>query len=272
MVKALIHRYDNKPDMLAVEKNRCSDVFNHSLDNDFELVIVVPTRAANTDLAVIAEALSGQYQPAEPRSWPGKPAAYVWRVDVGLVKETTLTIIKEAFDEANLNWAGAWTIRNVSLPDWIRDLLDDNVSDETESLSVAEEGLAAYRTGKSVVEEEVPEEVSAMEGLLREQTSYTRTRDRRLRNQALNRSKGVCEACEVDFSKLLNGQGVRALQVHHRNQLALSDLSVITKLSDLAVVCANCHALIHMNRDKAIPVEELKQLLGNGQVTKNAVK
>ncbi|GEM_PF-1977139 len=270
MVKALIHRYDNKPDMLAVEKNRCSDVFNHSLDNDFELVIVVPTRAADTDLAIVAEALSGQYQPAEPRSWPGKPAAYVWRVDVGLVKKTTLAVIKEAFDEADLNWAGAWTIRNVSLPDWIRDLLDDTSPDGSASPSVVQEGPAAYRTGKSVVEEELPEDISAMEGLLREQTSYTRTRDRRLRDQALKRSKGLCEVCEADFSKLLNGRGVRALQVHHRNQLALSDLPVITKLSDLAVVCANCHALIHMNRDKAIPVEELKQLLGEDQVTKNA--
>lgn len=261
MVKALIHRYDNKPDMLAVEKNRCSDVFNHSRDNDFELVIVVPTLAAKTDLVIVAEALSNQYQPAEPRSWPGKPAAYVWRVDVGLVKETNLNTIKQAFEEVKLNWGGAWTIRNVSLPDWVRDLLDATSSDDKDSQSIVQEESVAYKADRSSNDEESVEEISAFEGLLREQTGYTRTRDRRLRNQALKRSRGICEVCEVDFSKLLDGRGIRALQVHHRIQLALNDMPVITKLSDLAVLCANCHALIHMNQSKALSVEELKILL-----------
>lgn len=262
MVKALIHRYDNKPDMLAVEKNRCSDVFNHALDNDFELVIIVPTKVAKTDLVIVAEALSGQYQPEEPRSWPGKPADYGWRVDLGTVRETKLDIIKQAFDEVNLNWGGAWTIRNVALPDWVRDLLDGYSPDGT-SIGVHEDA-GVYRVENSSSTEEPSEEEMAVEGLLREQTGYVRSRDRRLRNQALKRAQGVCEVCEVDFSKLLNGRGVRALQVHHRNQLASNDLPVITKLTDLAVVCANCHALIHMDVKQAMPVEELKKLLGNG--------
>ena len=41
--KALIHRYDNLADILAVERNGCSEVYKRSQDNDFDIVIVVPT-------------------------------------------------------------------------------------------------------------------------------------------------------------------------------------------------------------------------------------
>jgi len=33
MQKALIHRYDNKPDILAVEKMGCSEVYRRSKDD-----------------------------------------------------------------------------------------------------------------------------------------------------------------------------------------------------------------------------------------------
>jgi hypothetical protein len=59
--KALIHRYDNEPDILAVETNGCSDVYRHVNGDDFEIVIIVPTLAARTQVAVIADAISGQY-------------------------------------------------------------------------------------------------------------------------------------------------------------------------------------------------------------------
>lgn len=42
MKKALIHRYDNKPDIEKVEENGCSDVFKRALDDDFDLVVVIP--------------------------------------------------------------------------------------------------------------------------------------------------------------------------------------------------------------------------------------
>jgi predicted HNH restriction endonuclease len=33
-------------------------------------------------------------------------------------------------------------------------------------------------------------------------------------------------------------------------------------LNDLAVMCANCHMLIHMNPKQALSVEELREMLG----------
>ncbi len=91
---------------------------------------------------------------------------------------------------------------------------------------------------------------------------YVRGRSRYLRDLALEESDGVCAVCEVDYSKLLGGKGVRVLQVHHRNQLAADIAPRLTPLGELAVVCANCHMLIHMNPKQALSVEELRGMLG----------
>ena len=99
-----------------------------------------------------------------------------------------------------------------------------------------------------------------VEGIAREVTIMAHSRSRELRAVALERSSGVCEACCVDFSALLGGLGVRALQVHHRHQLALLDEPVINTVGDLAVVCANCHAVLHTDPMNAIPVERLRAM------------
>jgi len=104
-------------------------------------------------------------------------------------------------------------------------------------------------------------EPSAIEGLRTETVTYARGRSRQLRDLAFANSEGVCCVCNVDYSSLLDGKGVRVLQVHHRKQLATSDVPRLTNLKDLAVVCANCHLLIHMNPKRALSVEALKQML-----------
>lgn len=96
------------------------------------------------------------------------------------------------------------------------------------------------------------------EGIAREVTALARSRSRKLRNLALKRSHGICEACGTDFSALLEGRGIRALQVHHKHQLALQEAPKITSLDDVAVVCANCHAIIHADPLSAMSVEALR--------------
>lgn len=105
-------------------------------------------------------------------------------------------------------------------------------------------------------------EPAAIEGLRTEAKVYVRGRSRQLRELALTKAEGVCCVCGFDYKELLNGKGVRVLQVHHRKQLAASDAPRVTHLSDLAVVCANCHLLIHMNPRQALEIEELRKMLG----------
>ena len=103
----------------------------------------------------------------------------------------------------------------------------------------------------------------AVEGLVTETISYSRGRSVTLRKQALAKANGVCAVCDTDFKRVLKGKGIRVLQVHHIKQMASSDVPRITSLSDLAVVCANCHMLIHSNPTKSIPISEIRLEIGS---------
>ena len=113
--KALIHRYNNLPDILAVEKNGCSEVYTRSRDTGFELVVVVPTGSANTSKAIVAEAASEQYTPESARPWPGQPDAYPVRIDVRNVRYTTVDKIRGAMARAGATWAAAWRVKSIEL-------------------------------------------------------------------------------------------------------------------------------------------------------------
>lgn len=102
---------------------------------------------------------------------------------------------------------------------------------------------------------------SAIEGLKTEVKQFRTKRSRKLRDGAFEAASGICCVCDRDFSKMLGGAGVRVLQVHHRDQLAARKAPSITKQRDLAVVCANCHLLLHLDSEKALSVEELRKML-----------
>jgi hypothetical protein len=99
----------------------------------------------------------------------------------------------------------------------------------------------------------------AVEGILTETRS--RYRHPGLRLAALQRAKGRCECCGVNFHRRASGLGSKCLVVHHKKQLKDTDQPRETRLSDLAVVCANCHMMIHANPAKALSVGQLRTLL-----------
>jgi hypothetical protein len=102
---------------------------------------------------------------------------------------------------------------------------------------------------------------SDIEGLKTEARLIRTKRSRKLRDAAFNAAQGVCCVCDRDFSKLLNGRGVRVLQVHHRDQLAAREAPSVTKQTDLAVVCANCHLLLHLDSKEALSIQDLRDML-----------
>ena len=106
-----------------------------------------------------------------------------------------------------------------------------------------------------------PSSISAWEGNRVEYRAYRRKRDQRLMQAVRQAAKGICAVCEVDYSKILKGNGIRVLQVHHKHQLGQLDTPRLNSPHDLAVVCANCHALIHMDSKKALPIKTLKSML-----------
>jgi hypothetical protein len=100
----------------------------------------------------------------------------------------------------------------------------------------------------------------AMEGIGREQTITRYGRNRKMRDRKLRESGGLCECCEINFNNILDGRGCRTLQVHHRNQISLLSEPQLNSLDDLAVLCGNCHLMIHANPRLAMSVEELRSI------------
>lgn len=109
----------------------------------------------------------------------------------------------------------------------------------------------------------VLDNVKITEGIARETTVITKSRSGKLKKAALTNARGMCAVCGIDYSQVLGGLGSRVLQVHHRKQLALADEPQVNGIEDLAVVCANCHQIIHSDMANAMPVEVLQKLLRN---------
>lgn len=71
--------------------------------------------------------------------------------------------------------------------------------------------------------------------------------------------KLACEVCSMDFKSVYGELGANFAECHHKNPLSLRDENKETKLSDLAIVCSNCHRMLHRKRPW-LKVEALKEI------------
>ena len=55
----------------------------------------------------------------------------------------------------------------------------------------------------------------------------------------------ACEACGFDFAERYGEIGKGFCEVHHTRPLGAREGSEITGLADLAILCSNCHRIIH---------------------------
>lgn len=96
----------------------------------------------------------------------------------------------------------------------------------------------------------VADEESALEGRLLHRLHIQRERApglvRRKKEQALVRDGALrCEVCDFDFFATYGELGVGFIECHHRVPLSELNTQRTTRLRDLALVCANCHRMLH---------------------------
>ncbi|HMK18417.1 MAG TPA: HNH endonuclease [Chitinophagaceae bacterium] len=72
--------------------------------------------------------------------------------------------------------------------------------------------------------------------------------------------KLACEACIFEFEGYYGSIGKGYIECHHRTPLANFKVAKKTTLDDLAVVCSNCHRMLHRRID-TITVEDLKTMI-----------
>lgn len=102
-------------------------------------------------------------------------------------------------------------------------------------------------------EETTMEDEEYPEGRLLTQLHKKRERNpsiaKKKKKKALQeKGKLACEICGFDFQQVYGDLGKGFAECHHR--LPLSDLPYVkgTKISDLAIVCSNCHRMLHRSR------------------------
>jgi 5-methylcytosine-specific restriction protein A len=92
-------------------------------------------------------------------------------------------------------------------------------------------------------------------------TSYRYERNLSNRNDAINIHGLKCKVCEFDFQEYYGKWGEGYIEVHHIQALSENkgnEVSVNPE-TDLIVLCANCHRMIHRKKGITLTIEELKE-------------
>ena len=100
----------------------------------------------------------------------------------------------------------------------------------------------------------------------------TRVHKTRERNKAIVKKKKEsvlkktgtlkCETCSFDFKEIYGELGEGFAECHHKKPVSQLKNNEKTKLDDLAILCANCHRMIHRSKPWKT-IDELKIILKN---------
>ena len=82
-----------------------------------------------------------------------------------------------------------------------------------------------------------------------------------LRADAIIHHKTVCQVCGFDYEERYGEHGAGYIEVHHLKPVStLKKATKIDPKKDMAVVCANCHRMIHRKRDHILSLPELRKI------------
>lgn len=74
----------------------------------------------------------------------------------------------------------------------------------------------------------------------------------------------TCEVCGFNFSRLYGRRGDGFIECHHTKPVSELKPNEKTKVSELALVCSNCHRMVHRQKPW-LSIDELKSLLLKNQ-------
>ncbi|WP_156727561.1 HNH endonuclease [Streptomyces apocyni] len=131
----------------------------------------------------------------------------------------------------------------------------------TETARLIRQGIATgeLQSLAPTEDEEFDDDYSAPEGRLLMRRHRARERNKSLRKKKITSvlergGRLACEACGFDFEKIYGDRGAGYIECHHVLPLHIAGEGR-TKLSDLALICANCHRMIHRRAPWPTPGE-----------------
>lgn len=119
-----------------------------------------------------------------------------------------------------------------------------------------------YRSSSTVPE------VGTPEGKRTLVAHYRRERSSRLRKDKIDQALGEfgvlsCEICKVTSPQIELPFKNKMFEVHHRVPLSKASDKNRTTLADMAILCANCHRMVHATGDVEKNFEKLKSRFGS---------
>lgn len=138
-------------------------------------------------------------------------------------------------------------------------------ADKEESQEIVNRVLALINEGAIPALPDVDQSQSILEGNPRLVAHLRRERNSAIikaKKDAILRATGklCCEACGFDFKETYGEFGDGFCEVHHLQPLSKADGLVKTELGDLAIVCSNCHRIIHRT-DPMLSISSLEKHL-----------
>lgn len=141
---------------------------------------------------------------------------------------------------------------------WVSDFPEARILLGSEQLTVKQLSTDTLKRLEEAVNNvaKANKQTEALEG-----EAYTAEAVFRIRNRALIQAKKAnsdyrCEVCEFNFEETYGVIGREYILAHHLKAIAVGPSK--TTLDDIALVCANCHAMIH-TKNPTISIEELRK-------------
>lgn len=72
----------------------------------------------------------------------------------------------------------------------------------------------------------------------------------------------TCQVCGFNFEEFYGKHGANFIEVHHLKPICnIEEDERINPSTDMAVLCSNCHRMIHRNRNKVLSLDELRNII-----------
>jgi 5-methylcytosine-specific restriction endonuclease McrA len=91
-------------------------------------------------------------------------------------------------------------------------------------------------------------------------------RNPKLRSKAIEIHGFKCMTCGFKFADKYGSRGYEYIEVHHLNPVStLDEATPVDPKTEMAVVCSNCHRMIHRKKDQILSLDELRELIRQNQ-------
>lgn len=139
-------------------------------------------------------------------------------------------------------------------------------ADKPQELSKLAMHIKQFSASNDAVSNEIIEDdEEGNEGKVLSRVHRYRERDRTLVSKKkikflIEHTKLYCQGCGFDFHEKYGERGKDYIECHHTKAVSELKLGEATKLSDLVLLCSNCHRMIHRKKPW-LTIDELKFLI-----------